>query len=329
VIIDPHIVSSLRDEHFTCLNHGVMQQLGTIGQALYMRLFFHLANLYDGHHRTRLSFPKRYDDLCAEWLGGLTVLKYVSKIESEQLGPHLRQLVQLGFLASYIITKSARGNGHIITFRPGAAFFADYDRFYRGRNQGDVQFEFRNDQETAEPLKVAYLFMEKRTGQPVRDIPYVSSREVETAKHLLEQMPFVDVSDFLDYALSEAKNTSFDVQTLGGIKQYIAGYHQSRDRRAAARAAAEARQIREREEVDRMAYERYRRAQVEDLFESLPAEERKIIENLARTGNRPFVAGDGSLASTMYLLACTRFTAERHPNKIKSFESWQKVSRAA
>ena len=71
VTLDPHIVASLRDDHFTCLNHLVMQQLGTIGQALYMRLFFHFANLYDGHHRNRLSFPKRYDDICAEWLGGL------------------------------------------------------------------------------------------------------------------------------------------------------------------------------------------------------------------------------------------------------------------
>lgn len=44
------IVASLRDEHFTCLNHGLMAGLGTIGQALYMRLFFHLANLYDGRN---------------------------------------------------------------------------------------------------------------------------------------------------------------------------------------------------------------------------------------------------------------------------------------
>src|SRR4029077_13796584 len=40
VTIDPNIVSSLREEHFTCLNHSTMQQLGSIGQALYMRLFF-------------------------------------------------------------------------------------------------------------------------------------------------------------------------------------------------------------------------------------------------------------------------------------------------
>jgi hypothetical protein len=38
-LADP-IIASLRDEHFTCLNHGLMMRLGTIGQALYMRLFF-------------------------------------------------------------------------------------------------------------------------------------------------------------------------------------------------------------------------------------------------------------------------------------------------
>ena len=43
-----------------------MMTLGSIGQALYMRLFFHLANLYDGANRQRLVFQKRYDDVCAE-----------------------------------------------------------------------------------------------------------------------------------------------------------------------------------------------------------------------------------------------------------------------
>ncbi len=52
------IMTSLQDGHFTCLNHGLMQQLGTIGQAFYMRLFFHFANLYDGHHRKRVIVCK-------------------------------------------------------------------------------------------------------------------------------------------------------------------------------------------------------------------------------------------------------------------------------
>src|SRR5580700_1086841 len=68
------IVRSLQDEHFSCLNHALMQELGTIGQALYMRCFFHFGNLYNGVNAGRLAFQKRYDDVCWEWLGGLKVL---------------------------------------------------------------------------------------------------------------------------------------------------------------------------------------------------------------------------------------------------------------
>ncbi|MGH7785205.1 MAG: hypothetical protein ACREO5_15375, partial [Candidatus Binatia bacterium] len=50
------IFASLQDEHITCLNHALMMQLGTIGQTLYMRLFFHFANLYDGRRGRSRSF---------------------------------------------------------------------------------------------------------------------------------------------------------------------------------------------------------------------------------------------------------------------------------
>src|ERR1700681_938635 len=46
-LADP-IIASLEDEHFVCLNHLLMHPLPTVAQALYMRLFFHLANIYDG-----------------------------------------------------------------------------------------------------------------------------------------------------------------------------------------------------------------------------------------------------------------------------------------
>ena len=120
-----------------------MMRLGTIGQALYMRLFFHLANLYDGANRQRLVFQKRYDDICTEWLGGLTILTHKSKIVGEQLGHHLDQLVQAGFLASYVIerAKTQGREGFTILFRPGAMFFDDYDRFYRRRQQGQTQWD--------------------------------------------------------------------------------------------------------------------------------------------------------------------------------------------
>jgi hypothetical protein len=319
------IMASLQDGHFTCLNHGLMQQLGTIGQALFMRLFFHFANLYDGHHRGRLTFSKRYDDICAEWLGGLVVLKYPSKIEQEQLGPHLRQLVKAGFLASYKITEAKGRGGFIITFRPGSAFFTDYDRFYRRRQRGSVQFDFHTDrQQIAEPLKVAYLFVEKRNGRANVGIPYVPSKDVETAKYLLTRVPFADIPDFLDYALAEAKKTRFDVQTLGGLKQYLSHYQEQGTQRSAAKATQARREAEDKATDRRTEYDRFRRAAADRLFSNLPAKERAAIEAAAHAKAPRFGRGSGPLAQTLFEIERARITAERHPGKIPPLEEWQR-----
>jgi hypothetical protein len=318
------IVASLQDGHFTCLNHALMQELGTIGQAFYMRLFFHFANLYDGHHKSRLSFPKRYDDICAEWLGGLTVHQYQSTIERDQLGPHLRQLVQAGFLASYAVTRARSGEGFIITFRPGSVFFTDYDRFYRRRQSGTVHVDFHGDRQgVAEPLKVAYLFMEKRTGRPVKDVPYVSSKEVETARHLLAQVGFDEIPLFLDYALAQAKKTNYSVQTLGGIRQYLTDYLEARERRTAAAAGQTAHKAKEKATQERMDYDRFRRAEADRLFASLSGKEQATIVAAAHAKTPQRHGGRGSLGEIMLGIDRARITAERHPGKIPSFDQWQ------
>ncbi len=318
------IVASLQDGHFTCLNHVLMQELGTIGQAFYMRLFFHFANLYDGHHKNRLLFPKRYDDICAEWLGGLAVHQYQSTIERDQLGPHLRQLVRAGFLASYAVTKARSGEGFVITFRPGSVFFTDYDRFYRRRQSATVRVDFHDDRQgVAEPLKVAYLFMEKRTGQPVKDVPYVSSKEVQTARQLLAQVTFDEIPGFLDYALAQAKKTNYPVQTLGGIRQYVTDYLEVRERRTAAAAGQTARRAEEKANQERMDYERFRRTQADRLFASLSGRQQATIEAAARAKTPHNLRGRGSLAEIMLGVDRARITAERHPGKIPSFDEWK------
>ena len=182
-LADP-IIGSLQDEHFTCLNHALMIRLGTIAQALYMRLFFHFANLHDGHNEKRLSFSKRYDDICTEWLGGLTVVKHKSKI-IERLGRHLDQLVDERFLASYRVEEAKGREGFVISFEPAALFFEDYHRFYVNRSKVDPQRNARADRrEIGDPLKVAYLFIEKRTGRAANSIDFVPTKDVETAKML-------------------------------------------------------------------------------------------------------------------------------------------------
>jgi hypothetical protein len=318
------IVASLQDGHFTCLNHALMQELGTIGQAIYMRLFFHFANLYDGHHKGRLTFPKRYDDICSEWLGGLTVLKFKSKIEREQLGVHLRQLIAARFVASYHITAARSGEGFVITFRPGSAFFADYDRFYRRQKMGAVRITMDGDRrEIAEPLKVAYLFMQKRDGRPAAGIPYVPSKDVETARHILAQVAFDDVSDFIDYALAQAKKTRFDVRALGGIRQYLDGYLQTRERRAGARPVQAAHEATQKATQDRMEYDRFRRAEADRIFSSLSSGEQAAIEVAARAKTPHQGRGKGSLAEIMFGIDRARITTERHADRIISFADWK------
>ncbi len=319
------IIASLEDRHFTCLNHSLMQGLGTIGQAFYMRLFFHFANMYDGHQKSRVTFFKRYDDICAEWLGGLAVHKFKSVIERDQLGPHLHQLVDANFLTSYALEPAKTRDGFVMTFKPGRAFFEDYDRFYRKQQHGAVRSTFNADrQEINDPLQVAYLFAEKRVGRPASTIGFVNSKDVETAKLLLTKIAFDHMPAFLDYALAEARSTSFDVQTLGGLKQYVAGFLATRGRRAAARAQDIARRAAERDDALRGEYDAYRRSEASRILAGLPKVARAAIENDAR----PHVASfTGPLREQMLELRKRVLTAQRHGDRIKSFDDWKATNR--
>jgi len=293
VIADP-IIQSLNDKHFTCLNHALMQQLTTIGAAFYMRLFCHFATHYDGHHLDRVVFKKRYDDICSEWLGGITVLQHRSKILGEQLGTHLDQLVSLGFL-----------------------------RFYTRRSTGEVKFTFHDEsQEIGDPHRVAYLFMEKRTGRKPDATTYVSSKEVDTAKELLGQLSMTEIPDFLDYALAEAGKTRFNPQALGGVRQYLNGYQQARERKNSSKAAAVARQSLDRQTQLRLDYDQYRRNEAQRIFDRLPADEKAAIEALAHTKLGAGGPAKGYMAETLIRVEKHRLTIKRHPGGVANFEQW-------
>ncbi|MDR3470378.1 MAG: replication initiator protein A [Devosia sp.] len=301
------IIASLKDEHFTCLNHTLMSGLGTIGQALYLRLFFHFANLYDGRNGKALSFPKRYDAICSEWLGGLTILAHASKITGEQLGSHIDRLIAAKFLSRYTLTKARNGDGFVVTFYPGAAFFEDFNRFY-GKGQKPILSTTAGaaEQHDGEALKVAYLFAQKRTGQP---IAYVSSKDKETAKQFLEQLAFEEIPAFLDFALEEAARTNFDVQTLGGIKPYLATYLATRARRSAAAARQAAHRQQEQAEAEQQAAEARRLAAARQRFDTLSDADQTAIRDEAEAKARKFPMG--SLREAMLEHHIARLTAER------------------
>jgi hypothetical protein len=328
VLLARPIVASLEDNHFTCLNHVLMARLGSIGQALFMRLFYHFANLYDGHHNNRLKFEKRYDDICVEWLGGLKVLRYKSDIVKDQLGIHLKQLEQFGFLGSWHLEKAQTREGIVITFRPGATFFNDYDRFYRKQSRSRLQWDFDSDRRTiSEPLKVARLFQEKIAGKTAGAVAFVSAKEVETARYLLAQIEFREITLFFDYALIEAKKTRFDVKTLGGLRQYLSAYIEKRESTAARKVYAANRAAKEKEDFDHEAYDRFRVSSAESIFVSLPIGKRSAIEELAR-GKVPSFGGKGSLAETIFKIEKYRIVGQRYASQIPTFQEWKARKRA-
>lgn len=326
VVMANPIIQSLNDKHFTCLNHALMQELSSIASAFYMRLFYHFATHYDGKHLDRVSFRKRYDDICLEWLGGLTVLKYRSDIIRDQIGGHLDQLVKAGFLRSYAVTPAETREGFVITFRPGPRFVADYNTFYVRRFQGDFQFNFHEEnQSIGEPHQVAYLFVEKRTGQKRDGIPYVSSKDVETAKDLLQTIPLEQMNDFLEFALSEARRTRFDLQTLGGVRQYLNSYLQAFDRRVAEKAKRSEKLVQEAEELLRAEYAGYLRHATVKLLENRPSHEKAAIENEARARARAPIGGTGFFSNTLFEIERTRLTIDRYPGEVPSFEQWKTI----
>ena len=91
-------------------------------------------------------------------------------------------------------------------------------------------------------------------------------------------------------------------------------------------AAAE-RNKREQEEADRIAYDQFRRSKADQIYAALAPSERAIITGLARPPGTGFGTGDGSLAKIMFNITRVRITAERHGEKIPTFEQLQSAQR--
>jgi hypothetical protein len=315
------IVESLQEQHFTCLNYELMQRLATIGQALYLRLFFHFANLYDGKNDASLVLQKRYDAICTEWLGGLKVLEHKSRILNDQLGAHLTALVEAGFLKAYSVDRAKEGQGFVLSFWPGELFFADYDHFYRhqGKRRRSPRSLAADQQAIGDPMRVAQLFAERRDGRPLAG-GFVSSTDVATARELLAAIPMDDMPAFIDYALKEAKKTGFAVQRLGGLKQYLPNYLAWQEKAMARKAQTTARATHDREEAKKEAYQRARREEAEALFETLPSNEQEDISAAAQAFAARY---SGSLQTSMRNYHKTRLIMERYGNRLTNFEQWQ------
>jgi hypothetical protein len=210
----------------------------------------------------------------------------------------------------------------VLTFRPGRAFFEDYDRFYRHRSQSEFQFEFHDERrEQIEPLKVAYLFLEKRDRRSLTDIPYVSSKDVDTARQILDAVSFDEVGKFIEFGLAQAQKTNFEVQTIGGLKQYLTAYKREKASGEARRAADDSRGADARNEALKAAYEQFLTKKADAILASLPPSEQVAVRESARaSAPAPRV---NYMADMLHRTARRRIILERYAERIPPFNDWQ------
>jgi hypothetical protein len=202
VKLNDFVIRSLNSRYTICLNYTHLEQLEPIAAALYKHLFYHFSNLYSARKRPDFTYTKNYESICVDWLGGLKVLPYRSKIEKEQLGRHFDALKKLRFVKHIEIQKNAKGDGFNIVVTPGKEFFKDYARFYKKQLQLAIQFHMEAEkQRHGDLLSLVQLFYEKLYGKPELTPSILSDKETDLARALLAEYSFHDLEDLITYTL--------------------------------------------------------------------------------------------------------------------------------
>lgn len=329
VMLHPLFIRSLQDGHFLCLNFSRFGALTeAITQALYKRLYFIFSIINSKQGRPGFPFKKAYEDICTDWLSGLVVQKHRSEI-IRQLGNHLDQLKRMGLLSLYDIVRKKDGTGFNLECSPGNAFFEDYTRFYSADLPAiqDVTLRLLPNATASKPeAELAAYFYHKKYGTQARSSDLiVSTADLGFARVLLAKHPLAECQSFIDFALTEARSTNFDVRNFRGLLQYHGAFITKREERLR-QQAAEARR-REKEQLAQLeqaladGYDCFKRDQVEQIRASLPSSTLSALEQIARReleqGPLRFPRGSDRLVK---LAVDDQLARERG---IASFEEWK------
>jgi hypothetical protein len=318
--LDPFIVKSLNSFHSLCLNYNRLESLEPISIALYKHIFYHFSNLYSRQKTRDFSYNKDYADICNQWLGGLKVLRYKSKILQDQLGPHIKALKECGLVWRFDIGKNSSGDGFTLVFHPGRTFFEDYERFYG--KQLPLKFRKAVDENgTQRPLELVHYFYRKLYQASDLSEAMFSDKETELASSVLAKHTFEEACWFVDFGLQEAKANSFDIRTFLGLKPYhpafLARLEQlSKKRELEHKARKEA--------AKRQLEERYRKFCDDRLFqlrEEIPAKELEKMEEQIREEIKSKQPGAIGI-NIMVRVQINALLTEKHG--LPSFEIWAK-----
>ena len=229
VRLSSHVMKSLNKRHVATFNLTRLNGLEPIALAMYKRIFYHFANLYQPKmRRSDLKFTKDYADVCREWLGGLKQRQHKSVIVRDQLGPHLDALKERRLIQRWTLTKNAKGDGFNLSFMPGQAFFYDYQLYYVDSQQPRMRFQaIADDRVIRKPLELVREF-HHLLGRT--DRVKFEDHETYYASELLDRLSEVEVRDLIRYAVAAFPKTNFDVLHFGAIKGYVAKWEADKER---------------------------------------------------------------------------------------------------
>ena len=325
------LLESIRAGHFAIFNWNIVSGLEPLAAALYKRLYFNFCNLLEAAEKQNntnpiLSLRKDYSALCRDWLGGLTVHQYKSKA-IQQLSPALLALKECGFLRSYSIDANAAGDGYNVTFRPGKQFFNDYVALFKKKMTPQLQFQHSaNEAEYHQPTDLVLTFYEKLKGRK-DERKRATMNELRLARQLLDVHGRAQAVALVEYALTEARRTKWDVQSFQAVARYESDFLAQREERQRAQTAEAARQSQIRLKALTSAYQDFVKDWVTELIDHLAPTERTALEKRAGERLGSTVESGSQFARMGLSIAMRAIVSEEYP--APSFEDWLAAKQAA
>ena len=324
--LHPAIIDSMRRGHFVIFNWDRLLSLTPLSSALYKRLYLHFSNLFETQHtKATLRFEKDYEDVCAEWLGGLQPFPYKSRIE-QQLKPHLDALKTSGLIRSWTVEKKADGKSYKLVFTPASGFFLDYDLFYHGSKARILQFQHAADEaQIKAPMEFARHFYQRLNKVEKLASDIFPEKDIEFAARLLKRYGIDECRALTAFVLAQAENTKFAIKNIKAIEIYLPSWEANRETQMKRIEQERDKAAKEREKRLQDEYHSFLKKQAFDQIESMSATERADIKQLAETTMTMKIGKGGLGYNARVAMEERRLTLERHP--APSFEQWQRSHR--
>ena len=293
VQLHPLVVSNINNFYSFGLNYTRIEELEPISTALYKHLWYQMSNLYRNQKREKFIYRKNYKTICNQWLGGMSVQKYQSKI-LERLGPHLDAVKKSGLIKKYSVDKNASGTGFNISIWPGSGFFEDYNNIYRKNSHNKHKFIVAKEKgEIQEPLEILSYFYKKLYGGAEDKVTSIFlDKEKEFAYLLRKEYSFEEICELIDFTLAEAPKTKFEIKNFGAVKGYVSAWLAQKSKKIELLKEAHKRKIDRNIEAIKNKYDGWRKNELAKLRTGISNSEitrleKQFREKICASDSRP------------------------------------------